>query len=217
MCNGSTTDSDSVCGGSNPSSPANMCDQKRYRTENPRFSRVFFVFRRFSSTCKASAAFLKNRKIIKIKRYHLGKTGDWRDLNYRPPLFQRFLYLNAISNCKRIVSDKNNIISISRGEFYRFFSVKLALLYFPHMKGGSAIAFYQKRRCASCCFTNQMWSKFSERSLRRTRKDMCCCIRRIFNIEIYQNSQGEHSLLYEHAYEYLCQLYAKCRTAHFLC
>ena len=41
---------------------------------------IFSGFLRFSR-------FFKIRKIVKIKRYHLPKTTDRRDLNYRPPLF----------------------------------------------------------------------------------------------------------------------------------
>jgi hypothetical protein len=47
------------------------------KEENPRFSRVFFFFRRFSR-------FFKIRKIVKIKRYHLPKKTDRRVLNYQP-------------------------------------------------------------------------------------------------------------------------------------
>ena len=54
-----------------------------------RKAEIFSGFLRFSSTCEASAAFLEIRKIVKIKRYHLPKTTDRRDLNYRPPIFSK--------------------------------------------------------------------------------------------------------------------------------
>ena len=41
---------------------------KRCRSKNPRFSRVFFVFRRFPALCLRSAAFLKIRILVQTKR-----------------------------------------------------------------------------------------------------------------------------------------------------
>ena len=44
LCNGSTYDSDSYCLGSNPSSAAMVCNQKRYCTGKPRSHNGFWVF-----------------------------------------------------------------------------------------------------------------------------------------------------------------------------
>ena len=43
LCNGSTPDSDSVCGGSNPSSPANI-----QSLANIEFARLFLYLQRFA-------------------------------------------------------------------------------------------------------------------------------------------------------------------------
>ena len=60
--------------GSNPSSATKFWGQNRCPSKNPGFSRVFFVFRRFSR-------FFENRKILGTKRCQSRFRGGGRDLN----------------------------------------------------------------------------------------------------------------------------------------
>jgi hypothetical protein len=56
------------------------------KEENPRFSRVFFFFRRFSR-------FFKNQKTMRIKRCKTHLRGVGGDLNLRLPFFEVFWQL----------------------------------------------------------------------------------------------------------------------------
>ena len=69
--------------GSSPARATKKRCQKRCTAENPRFSRVFFVFRRFSR-------FFKNQKTMRIKRCktHFRDVGG--DLNLRLPFFDAY-------------------------------------------------------------------------------------------------------------------------------
>ena len=76
---------------------------------------------------------------------------------------------NAIRNCKRIVSDTNNIIIVSRGESYRVFSVGFALFYFLEMKEVTAMPFEYKKEDVDC----KLCLYYSNGFCRRVR---CCCL-----------------------------------------
>ena len=83
---------------------------KRCRSENPRFSRVFFVFRRFPALCLRSAAFLKIRIKAKIKRcqtpisIYCAESDRWNAISgrfsesfsLRKPPFFRFSQKNIV-------------------------------------------------------------------------------------------------------------------------
>ena len=54
---------------------------KRCQSKNPRFSRVFFVFRRFLALCAQRAAFLEIRILVQIKRCQSTFWGEGPEMN----------------------------------------------------------------------------------------------------------------------------------------
>ena len=75
-----------LTGQANPTPATKKRGQKRCTPENPRFSRVFFFFRRFSR-------FFKNQKTMRIKRCKTHFRGVGGDLNLRLPFFEVFWQL----------------------------------------------------------------------------------------------------------------------------
>ena len=143
--------------------------QKRCTPKNPRFSRVFFFFRRFSR-------FFKNQKTMRIKRCktHFGDVGG--DLNLRLPFFRAFqcvfcgithrIYGIYIVNflCLPIIPSNKSIINLIKGKFWNYFR---NLPFFVFRRWEIISYDYKKAdvNCKHCLYYSR----------RRCKRDHCCC------------------------------------------